>query len=63
LLDYIETMKEQLHVKDNQIESYKQQLDDQSDLNRRAIGELLKMKDQVLRLRGSQGEDDEQQQT
>jgi hypothetical protein len=36
LLDYIETMKEQLRVKDGQIESHKQQLDAQSDLNRRA---------------------------
>jgi hypothetical protein len=62
LLDYIDTMKEQLHVKDSQIESYKQQLDDQSGVTRAAITELLKMKDQVLRLRGTRGEEEEQQQ-
>jgi hypothetical protein len=62
LLDYIETMKEQLHVKDSQIESYKQQLDDQSGVTRAAISELLKMKDQVLRLRGVNGEEEERQQ-
>jgi hypothetical protein len=62
LLDYIETMKEQLHVKDGQIESYRQQLDDQSGVTRAAISELLKMKDQVLRLRGIRGEEEEQQQ-
>lgn len=44
-------MKEQLRVKDSQIESYKQQLDDQSGVTRAAITELLKMKNQVLRLR------------
>ena len=60
-LDYIDTLKEQMRVKDGQIESYKQQLDAQSDLNRRAIGELLKMKDQVLQLRGARGENGEQQ--
>ena len=38
-LDYIETLKEQMRVKDSQIESYKEQLDNQADLNRRAIGE------------------------
>ena len=61
LLDYIDTLKEQLHVKDSQIESYKEQLDAQADLNRRSIGELLKMKDQVLQLRGAREENGEQQ--
>jgi len=61
-LDYIETLKEQMRVKDSQIESYKEQLDGQSDVTRRAITELLKMKDQVLRLRGAEREDEERQQ-
>jgi hypothetical protein len=55
-------MKEQLRVKDSQIESYKQQLDDQSGVTRAAITELLKMKNQVLRLRGAEREDEEKRQ-
>jgi hypothetical protein len=41
------------------IESYKEQMDVQADLNCRSIGELLKMKDQVLQLRGAREENSE----
>jgi hypothetical protein len=61
-MDYIETLKEQLHVKDGQIEDYKKQVEDQADVSRRAIGEVLKMKDQVMQLKaGVAGEKRQQQ--
>ena len=49
--DYIETLKGQLHVKDAQIEDYKHELAGQTDMSRRAVSEILRMKDEILRLR------------
>ena len=40
----------ELRVKNSQIENYKQELAGQSDISRRAITEMLKLKDEVLRI-------------
>lgn len=58
-LDYIETLKGQLKVKDGQIDAYKTQLADQSDLNKGIIGELLKAEQQIRQLASGRVEEPE----